>query len=198
MEIIVNPKLKDLLTFKPFYLVGGYVRDYIIKRESKDVDIAYHGDIKSLYSELINKFGNELTNLKLFEEYLSISFKYKDTNFTITATRKEVYSPHFACTPCTIFEDLARRDFTMNAIAYDIKNKKIIDPFNGIEDIQNKTVKRVANFLDDPSRIIRAIRFKYILNFDIESETKKEMLANLSKISTNFRVQKELISLINS
>ena len=149
------------------YIVGGYVRDYILNRKTNDYDIATNArpdDIIKLFSDkkiiLNEKFGNVVLN-----------------NIEITAFRKDEYNnsrfPKITYVD-TINEDVKRRDFTINAL-YMNKDYEIIDTINAMEDLTNKIIKTVKDpnisFNEDPLRIIRAIRFAHMLNFEIEEET---------------------------
>lgn len=149
------------------YIVGGYVRDYILNRKTNDYDIATNArpdDIIKLFSDkkiiLNEKFGNVVLN-----------------NIEITAFRKDEYNnsrfPKITYVD-TINEDVKRRDFTINAL-YMNKDYEIIDTINAMEDLTNKIIKTVKDpnisFDEDPLRIIRAIRFAHMLNFEIEEET---------------------------
>ena len=149
------------------YIVGGYVRDYILNRKTNDYDIATNArpdDIIKLFSDkkiiLNEKFGNVVLN-----------------NIEITTFRKDEYNnsrfPKITYVD-TINEDVKRRDFTINAL-YMNKDYEIIDTINAMEDLTNKIIKTVKDpnisFNEDPLRIIRAIRFARMLNFEIEKET---------------------------
>ena len=149
------------------YIVGGYVRDYILNRKTNDYDIATNArpdDIIKLFSDkkiiLNEKFGNVVLN-----------------DIEITTFRKDEYNnsrfPKITYVD-TINEDVKRRDFTINAL-YMNKDYEIIDTINAMEDLTNKIIKTVKDpnisFDEDPLRIIRAIRFAHMLNFEIEEET---------------------------
>ena len=149
------------------YIVGGYVSDYILNRKTNDYDIATNArpdDIIKLFSDkkiiLNEKFGNVVLN-----------------NIEITTFRKDEYNnsrfPKITYVD-TINEDVKRRDFTINAL-YMNKDYEIIDTINAMEDLTNKIIKTVKDpnisFNEDPLRIIRAIRFAHMLNFEIEEET---------------------------
>ena len=149
------------------YVVGGYVRDYILNRKTNDYDIATDArpdDIIKIFNNkkmLVNKsFGNVVID-----------------DIEITTFRKDEYNnsrfPKVTYVD-TIIEDEKRRDFTINAL-YMNKNYEIIDSLNAIEDLNNRIIRTVKDpnisFNEDPLRIIRAIRFARILNFEIEKET---------------------------
>lgn len=187
--------VSSFLNRKGIYLVGGFVRDSLLNRETIDVDVAYVGDLEELKNYIKSNF--DIRNFREFDKFLSFSFSYNSYEFTITRARREYYN-NFRCEPCEIEEDLKRRDFTINAIAYDVVKNKYIDPLNGIQDIKNKVIRRVASFKDDPSRIIRALKFKCKLNFILDCKTKMDLINNLNLLKEkNVRVTKELRELLS-
>ena len=148
------------------YVVGGFVRDLLMGIESRDVDIATTALPKEVKEVLdINEESSE---------YGSISFRYKDYNFDITTFRKEIN--YFKRKPIEIEFildsdiDILRRDFTINSICLD-KDGNLIDKLNGKKDIENKIIKLIGDnskLKEDPLRILRAIRFATILDFEID------------------------------
>ena len=148
------------------YVVGGYVRDLIMGKNSMDVDIctdALPKDIKEIF-----KLSEESS------EYGSISFKIGDYNFDVTTFREEI--SYLNRKPVEIkyikdlYTDTLRRDFTINSICID-KNGKMIDKLNGKKDIDNKIIRLIGDntkLREDPLRILRAIRFATILDFTID------------------------------
>ena len=172
------------------YIVGGFVRDYLLGIESYDIDITTNAtpkEIKKIFSNVKSKKGEE-------SNYGNITVIYKNVIFEVTTFRMELdYFDNRH--PSSIFyvndleTDLKRRDFTINAICMD-KNGEIIDPLNGRKDLKNKILRTIfeskKSFEEDALRILRAIRFSTILNFklnddviDAISKTKK----NLKNIS---------------
>lgn len=153
------------------YIVGGYVRDKLIGRNSNDIDICTSATPK----EIMEIFPNTSS-----PNYGSINIIYKNTNFDITTFRKDIkYQDNR--TPVkikyikNIKKDLLRRDFTINTICMD-KNGNIIDYLNAKPDLEQKIIKTVGNpryrLKEDSLRILRAIRFATILDFDIDTKTK--------------------------
>ena len=153
------------------YIVGGFVRDFLMKKESYDIDITTNAtpkEIQKIFSSVtVKRPINDEDN------YGSVRVVYKNIIFEVTTFRKELEyldNRH----PSRIFyvddleTDLKRRDFTINAICMD-KNSNIIDPLQGKLDIQNKIIRTIApseaSFKDDALRILRAIRFMVTLNF---------------------------------
>ena len=177
------------------YLVGGFVRDYILKRQSSDVDICTNAtpmQIKEIFKEV-----------KLpFESYGSVHLNYKKVDFEITTYRmdleyKNKRNPSKIMYTDKLEIDLKRRDFTMNTLCMD-SSGKIIDLFNNRQDIDNKIIKTVGDankkLAEDSLRILRAIRFATELNFAIDDELSYAIVQNeylLSDLSF-FRKKQEL------
>jgi tRNA nucleotidyltransferase (CCA-adding enzyme) len=176
--IYISRDIAEELGFN-VYLIGGFVRDLILGVKNFDLDIAVEGDgIKfadslagRLKARLIRhrRFGTATVNVK---PHLKVD---------IATTRKEFY-PEPACLPVVnngmLKDDLTRRDFTINTLAVSISGKsfgKLIDLFDGKNDINNKKIRILHNlsFIDDPTRILRAIRFEQRYNFKIEPNTLK-------------------------
>lgn len=165
------------------YVVGGYVRDYLIGKSTNDIDICTN----ALQKELMEIFKED--NLKI-SNYGSIKLKTKSYSIDITTYRKELKYENGKLTEIEYINDLdtdiKRRDFTMNSLYMDI-NGNIIDKVNGISDIHNKIIKVVGNiddkFSEDPLRILRALRFKITLNFELDSEIVNYIHYNKEKIS---------------
>lgn len=164
------------------YLIGGCVRDLILGEDFCDIDIctsATPHDIKNIFNDCIVKsYG-----------YGSVVLVYKDIKFEITTFREEdTYfdgrHPDTYRYVSSLETDLKRRDFTINTICMD-KNQKIIDLYNGINDINSKTIRAVGDankkFYEDALRCLRAIRFATILDFDI-SLVKQQIINNAKRI----------------
>lgn len=180
------------------YLVGGYVRDNLLGISSYDVDICTNALPKDLH-KMFPKNNNS-------NEYGGFNIKIKKYNIDITTYRKEVkYNGRFPKVEYinSLEEDLLRRDFTINAICMD-KNDKIIDYLNGIDDLNNQTIRMIGNIsdklIDDPLRILRAIRIATITNFDIENNLYKEINNNYQLVSnlSNYRIKQELNKILLS
>lgn len=173
------------------YIVGGYVRDKLLGIKSNDIDICTSATPK----EIISHFPNTSS-----PNYGSINIIYKNTNFDITTFRKEIkYQDNRLPVKIkyikSLKKDLLRRDFTINTICMN-KDKEIIDPLNGREDLEKRIIKTVGNpryrLKEDALRILRAIRFATILDFDIEEKTKhylKEYAYLLKKLSSTRKKQ---------
>lgn len=188
------------------YIVGGFVRDYLLGIESKDIDITTNATPKEL-QEIFNDV--DLSS----EDYGAVILMINKTRVEITTFRKEIgyvnnRKPMKIVYIDDLCEDLKRRDFTINTICMD-KDGKIIDLLNGQEDLNNKIIKTVGiakeRFEEDSLRILRAIRFSTNLNFQLSSDISsaiietKHLLKNLSynrkkeeldKIFSNANVKK--------
>ncbi len=160
----------------PCYLVGGVVRDALLNRISPDIDIMVVGDA----IELAQRLSKELNSpLKIYRDFNTASIEYKDKRIDLASSRREYYPAPARLPivkPGTLFEDLKRRDFSINAIALGIsKNNlgEVVDPFNGIQDIKRRLIRILHqnSFIDDPTRIFRALRYKNRLGFRLEKET---------------------------
>ena len=167
------------------YLVGGAVRDSLLNRPIYDEDYCVVGIKKEKFIEL---FPNSISRGKSFEV-----FDLEGKEFALARTEKKVGQGHkeFEITvgkEITMEEDLKRRDITINSIAKDVITGNLIDPFNGVEDIKNKTIRATSiSFKEDPLRVYRVARFASQLEFKVEENTInmmnsiKEELATLSK-----------------
>jgi tRNA nucleotidyltransferase (CCA-adding enzyme) len=158
---------------KACFLVGGAVRDYLIGRSVSDFDLA----TDALPQEIMKLFRRVVpTGVK----HGTVTILYKGLSVEVTTFRAEsAYSdgrhPDSVAFASTIEEDLSRRDFTMNAMAYDLRNRKLLDPYAGGADLARRCIRAVGDplerFREDGLRPLRAIRFAAQLDFDIEKET---------------------------
>lgn len=190
-------------TNMPAYLVGGYIRDLILQVKNFDLDITVQGDGIIFAQALAKKLESGLRTHERFGTATLILNNLLKVD--IATTRKEKY-PNCACLPIVSFgslnDDLARRDFTINAMAVSIlkgDNRKLIDPFGGRDDLLAGRIRILhdLSFRDDPTRILRAIRFEQRLDFKIEPHTLvllKKSIKNglLNKVSSS-RISDELI-----
>lgn len=169
------------------YIIGGFVRDHILGIESNDIDITTNATPK----ELVEIFPDSYLPP---DDYGSVTVMYKNIRFEITTFRKEInYVDHRHPDQIEyiddLYQDLLRRDFTINAICMN-SNGEIIDFLNGQKDLENHVIKTIGDakekFKDDALRILRAIRFATILNFELDCEVisaineYKHLLKNLS------------------
>ncbi|MDJ0662825.1 MAG: CCA tRNA nucleotidyltransferase [Crocosphaera sp.] len=167
------------------YLVGGSVRDFLLnaERDYLDLDFVLPELVIETAKKIANKYNAGFVVLDAERKIARVVFEEGTVDFAQQEGE-------------TIEKDLRRRDFTINAIAYNFHQQKLIDPLNGLEDLQTKTIKmiRVENLQDDPLRLLRAYRQAAQLNFIIEAKTRKK-IAQLSSLITKVaaeRVQTEL------
>ena len=183
------------------YLVGGSLRDAILKISPNEIDIAIKGNF-DLFTEKLD----ENPNIKVAQktEFGTAKVIYKNKEIDIANTRTEAYLPKGSLPKINelsveIEKDLHRRDFTINSMAYNLnnsKNNQVIDPNNGLSDLKNKLIRSIHNdsFSDDPTRIFRAIKYSTRLNFNIEEQTLKELKSSskLIKNLTSSRILNEI------
>ena len=175
------------------YLVGGAVRDYLIdrKRENSDLDFVTLGCEMTLANEIKSKISKNL-KISRFKNFGTAHMNFNEINIEIVKARKESYclsSRNPDVEPGTLFDDLKRRDFTINAIAVSLNEKNfgdLIDPFSGLNDLENKIIKTPTNpeitLSDDPLRILRGVRFSAELNFEIDNSLLNAMIKNCDRI----------------
>ncbi len=156
------------------YLVGGVVRDYIVRKQIKDIDIVTELSVKHLLKEVDRKFNIKYTK---YNSFFMTGVIKNGIRIDLARSRKEFYSHPGALPtiePAPLKEDFFRRDFTINAIAFSFL-KGIIDPYNGVSDLKAGLLRVLHknSFLDDPTRLLRGLRFKYRFNFAFEPYTLK-------------------------
>lgn len=192
------------------YVIGGYVRDYILKREKpKDIDIVAVGsgiDLANKVAELL-PFNPKV---QIFKTYGTAMLRYRDLEIEFVGARKESYVTHSRnpqVAAGTLQDDQNRRDFTINAMAISLNEKDhgmLLDPFNGLTDLKSKVIRTPLDpditFSDDPLRMMRAIRFSSQLNFGIAAESFESLCRNAQriKIVSKERVVEELHKIMMS
>ncbi|MEO8168194.1 MAG: CCA tRNA nucleotidyltransferase, partial [bacterium] len=190
------------------YVVGGYVRDYILEKDDKDIDILVIGDAVQFAHTVAEKLGSE--TVVAFERFGTAMVPMNGAKVEFVGARKESYDPASRkplVTGGTLDDDLLRRDFTVNTLAVSINKNTfgmLHDQFNGVSDLQDGILRTpldpLKTFEDDPLRIMRAIRFASQLKFKIEENTfaaLKTMKERLSIISQE-RVTDEFLKILNT
>jgi len=192
----------------PCYVIGGFVRDLIIGRPSKDIDIVVVGNGMELAQLVANKL--RVKKVSCFKNYGTAHFKYKDIDVEFVGARKESYSKESrnpTVKQSSLKDDQKRRDFTINALALDLNKENygnLIDPFDGIKDLENGVIRTpflpLQTYSDDPLRMLRAIRFASQLNFSIEIESLKAIHENAYRIEiiSQERISEELNKILLS
>ncbi|MDH2208499.1 MULTISPECIES: CCA tRNA nucleotidyltransferase [Empedobacter] len=198
LEAVSNPIFNNVAEVadeinQETYVVGGFVRDYLLNRgQKKDIDFVTVGNGILLAKELANKLGHT-SQVSVFKRFGTAMFKYKDTDLEFVGARKESYSedsrkPHVE--DGTLEDDQKRRDFTINTLAISMNKEnfgELIDPFNGVEDLNNKIIKTPlepnVTYSDDPLRMMRAIRFAAQLDFEIEKKSFQAIIDNAERIN---------------
>jgi len=183
----------------PCYLIGGFVRDKIIGRPTKDVDIVCIGDGISLARAVARRFDPS-PHVNYFKNFGTAHIKAEDMEIEFVGARKESYHYHSRkpdVVPGTLEDDQNRRDFTINALAISLNKAghdageagygKLIDPFCGMDDLEKKTIRTPMEpkhtFSDDPLRMMRAARFASQLGFTIEPKTFEAMKSEAHRIT---------------
>lgn len=192
------------------YVIGGFVRDYILERESKkDIDIVAVGSGIELALKVSSLLPNK-PKVQVFKTYGTAMLRFQDIDIEFVGARKESYnkeSRNPVVENGTLQDDQNRRDFTINALAFSLNSNNygdLIDPFNGMLDLENKTIKTPLNpditYSDDPLRMMRAIRFATQLNFEIEQKSLKSITKNKEriKIISGERIVDELNKILSA
>jgi len=179
-------KIKDYAekANKKVYIVGGMLRDLLLGFEIGDIDIAISGKGKD-FAKALGKY-----------------FRLKKDLNEFRVTGEDLNIDVLGLGATEILEDLGRRDFTINAMAYNLLDKRFIDPFNGVKDLENGIIRTVSrrSIVEDSCRILRGLRFRAYLGFEIEEKTAalfKEYADKLSTVAPE-RIHFELMALFNA
>ncbi len=196
------------------YVIGGFVRDKIIGRATSDADIVCIGNAIDLANEVASRYQPR-PSVSFFKNFGTAHFKIQDPeghwlDVEFVGARRESYrsaSRNPEVEPGTLEDDQNRRDFTINALAISLNKKdygKIIDPFSGLQDLNEKKIQTprepLTTFSDDPLRMLRAIRFATQLGFQIETKTFNAIIedADRIRIISQERVTEEINKIIAS
>ncbi|MDH3648928.1 MAG: CCA tRNA nucleotidyltransferase [Saprospiraceae bacterium] len=193
----------------PAYLVGGYVRDRLLARDCKDLDIVCVGDGIALAEEVAG-YLRPIPRVTVYKRFGTAMLRHGDIELEFVGARKESYrsdSRKPAVEQGTLEDDQNRRDFTINALAVSLNDGnygEIIDPFNGLLDLEEKRIKTPLDpgktFTDDPLRMLRAIRFSNQLDFEIEPDTLHaiSLYRNRIQIVSQERITIELTKILET
>ncbi|MBQ0908096.1 HD domain-containing protein [Flavobacterium sp. F-328] len=174
------------------YVIGGFVRDYILGRDfKKDIDVVAVGSGIELALKVSQLLPNK-PKVQVFKTYGTAMLRFEDTEIEFVGARKESYqsdSRNPIVENGTLKDDQDRRDFTINALAISLNEGTygdLLDPFQGLQDMDKKILKTPLNpditYSDDPLRMMRAIRFATQLNFEIETESLQAITKNAERI----------------
>jgi poly(A) polymerase len=189
------------------FVIGGYVRDSLLGRKSKDIDIVVEGSGIELAEMVAKKLR---TNVSVFKNFGTAMLRWRDLEIEFVGARKESYrrnSRKPLVEDGTLRDDQLRRDFTINALAFSLQEEnfgELSDPFDGVQDLQNKIIRTPLDpdttYSDDPLRMLRAIRFATQLSFRIEKRSLESIFANREriKILSRERVVEELNKILMS
>ena len=184
------------------YYIGGVVRDEILNLKSFDIDLTYNGNAIDFAKTI-----PDAEIIQINEPFGTVRIKLDNQEIDIASTRSEIY-PHKGHLPvvdkigCSLREDVLRRDFTINAMAKSTLTGEIIDYTGGLEDIKMKKLKILhdKSFIDDPTRIVRALKFAVRFGFELDEHTaqlQKKYLENINYDMSYKRLKKELTETFN-
>ena len=189
------------------YVIGGYVRDTLLKRKSKDIDIVVEGSGIELAQAVAGKLG---VNVTVFKNVGTAMIKWRDMEIEFVGARKESYrsnSRNPIVENGSIEDDQLRRDFTINALAFSLQEEDfgaLSDPFDGVGDLERKLIRTPLDpdttYSDDPLRMLRAIRFATQLSFTIVPDSIESIKRNRERINilSHERVTDELNKILLS
>lgn len=189
------------------YVVGGFVRDYLLGIKNDDIDVVVEGSGIEFAKVFANKVNGKLS---YYENYGTAMVRFGDQEVEFVGARKEMYergSRKPIVEEGTLYDDISRRDFTINAMAFSLNENnygELIDYFNGFEDLGNKIIKTPLEpsitFSDDPLRMFRAVRFLTKLpGFTLDPVTKEGIVSNVERtnILTRERITGELEKMLS-
>ena len=193
----------------PVYVIGGFVRDILLKRQSKDIDFVTVGNGIEIAERVAKKIGKDV-NVTVFKKFGTAMLRYEGYEIEFVGARKESYrsdSRKPLVEDGTIEDDQNRRDFTINALSISVQEHnfgELIDPFDGQRDIKDGIIRTPLDpditFSDDPLRMMRAVRFAAQLGFEIEETCYISIIKNCERIGivSMERITEELNKIILS
>lgn len=211
IQNIVFKQVSDIISPKDqaAYVIGGFVRDLLLERESKDVDIVVEGSGIDLAMEVARALDPKI-NVSYFKNFGTAMFQYEGIEYEFVGARKESYKRNSrkpVVEDGTVEDDQLRRDFTINALALSLHEDsfgELTDPFNGLSDLRRGLIRTPRDpkitFSDDPLRMLRAVRFASQLNFFIDDEAFEAIVANVKRLDiiSNERISEELNKILLS
>jgi tRNA nucleotidyltransferase (CCA-adding enzyme) len=189
----------------PAYLVGGAVRDLLRGEDPRDLDIAVEGDARSAARAVAERLGSDARE---YERFGTATVETPASTYNFATTRQETYDEPGALprvTPASLAEDLGRRDFAINAMAVGLTGDDLghlYDPFGGVADLHVGAVRVLhdRSFLDDPTRLLRALRYATRLGFALDPETERlareAVAAEALSTVSGARIRDELMDLL--
>ncbi|MBI2957800.1 MAG: CCA tRNA nucleotidyltransferase [Chloroflexi bacterium] len=189
LELIDRAAAAAASTGTSLYLVGGVVRDLLLGRPCLDIDLVLEGDAVSLAQDI---GAGDSTRLLVHQAFGTATMRGEGFSLDLASARSETYARPGALPavkPGAIEEDLFRRDFTMNAMAIGLTGKgrgKIVDPWGGQSDIENRLIRVLhdRSFVDDATRILRAVRYEQRLGFGLEASTASLLQRDIPMLNT--------------
>ena len=185
------------------YLIGGIVRDLLLNRKSLDIDITVEGDAIEFAHVLESEGVAKISSVH--KSFGTVKIIINDEQIDLASTRSETYPrkghlPHVAEIGCSLEKDVLRRDFTINSLAISLNQESfanLIDYIGGFEDLKSKKIRILhdKSFIDDPTRIIRALKYSTRLGFELDEETinlQNEYLENVNYDMCNKRIKNEI------
>ena len=196
---------KVLCDYDNLYYIGGIVRDKLLGIRSFDVDITYAGNAVEFCKNLSRKGIGEIKQIN--KDFATVRMVIDGKVIDFASTRDEVYErkghlPKVFDIGCNLKKDVLRRDFTINALAESVKTGEIIDYIGGISDLNSKKLRVLHDnsFIDDPTRIIRGLKFSVRFGFNLDEHTKElqeRYLSNVNYDMSRKRLKKELVETFN-
>ena len=191
------------------YLIGGLVRDLLLNQKSLDIDITVEGDAIEFAKVLESEAKAKIVSIH--KNFGTVKVEINGEKIDFASTRSETYPkkghlPHVDKIGCSLKEDVSRRDFTVNALAMSLNKESfadLVDYVGGLSDLNSKKIRILhdESFIDDPTRIIRALKYSSRLGFEIEEHTLKlqeDYLKNVNYDMCNKRIKNELKKTFNN